>query len=48
MRAVALLDSYVVMREIPVDLGRRQSEAPVAWPAHANLALTYHPGSDIV
>lgn len=39
-----------------VHLGRWQSEAPArappvapdAWPAHASLALTYHPVPDIV
>ncbi len=53
MRVIALIDDPVVVREILVHLGRWQPEAfarappvpPEAWPARANLALTYHPTS---
>ena len=55
MRVIALIDDPVVVREILVHLGRWQPEAlarappvpPEAWPAHANLALRYHPVPDI-
>ncbi|MDO8706412.1 MAG: hypothetical protein Q7J84_15845 [Sulfuricaulis sp.] len=55
MRVIALIDDPVVVREILVHLDRSQPEAlarappvpPEAWPAHANLALTYHPVPDI-
>ncbi len=49
------MDDPVVVREILVHLGRWQPAAlarappvpPEAWPAHASLALTYHPVPDI-
>ena len=55
MRVIALIDDPVVVREILVPLGRWQPEAlaralpvpPEAWPAHASIALTYHPVPDI-
>jgi hypothetical protein len=52
MRIIALIDDPGVVREILVHMGRWEPgrAAPVppeAWPAHANLALMYHPISEI-
>lgn len=55
MRVIGLIDDPIVVREILTHLGRWQPAAqerapPVAaeaWPAHASLALTYHPFPDI-
>jgi hypothetical protein len=55
MRVIALIENTVVARAILTHLGRWQPKAverappvpPKAWPAHASLALTYHPITDI-
>ena len=58
IRVIALIDDLVVLRRITSRLGlwvpqnalhprRAPPVAPDAWPAHANLTLTYHPVPDI-
>jgi hypothetical protein len=52
MRIIALIDDPGVVRKILAHMGRWEPvrAAPVpseAWPAHAKLALMYHPISEI-